>query len=53
MKSRKDWISICQAASVEEDTEKLLALVSELTKVLDESLAHPSRGRLLYESDGV
>ena len=52
MRTRKDWIKICESASVEEDPEKLLALVSELTKALDEHLAHPSRGRFLYEHDG-
>ena len=32
----KSWLKLCQRASVEEDNEKLLALVKEIIRLFDE-----------------
>jgi hypothetical protein len=32
----KDWRRLCEAAAREEDSEKLMVLVSEINKLLDE-----------------
>lgn len=32
----KDWRKLCEAASKEEDPDKLMALVAEINKLLDE-----------------
>jgi hypothetical protein len=36
-REQQDWRSICEAASKEQDSETLIALVSELMKILDKS----------------
>jgi hypothetical protein len=36
---KHDWKEICEAASKEHDSEKLMALVSELMKALDDRKA--------------
>jgi hypothetical protein len=33
---KRDWRELCEAASKEQDPEKLKAIISELIKVLDE-----------------
>jgi hypothetical protein len=37
-KDEKSWRELCKAASCEMDSEKLMALVSELTLALDRQL---------------
>jgi hypothetical protein len=34
---RRDWRALCKAASVEQNSERLMALIAELIKTLDES----------------
>jgi hypothetical protein len=36
-KGRRDWRALCEAASKEKDSKRLLALVKELNEVLDET----------------
>jgi len=38
---RRDWRELCEAASKENDSEKLIALVSELVEVLDDRRVPP------------
>jgi hypothetical protein len=33
---KRDWRELCEAASKEKDSDRLIALVSELVEVLDE-----------------
>lgn len=45
---KRDWKELCEAASKELDPQRLLALVSELTQLLDEGpakLPQSPRGR--------
>jgi hypothetical protein len=35
-KARKQWMQLCEQAAVEQDAEKLLALVKEINQMLDE-----------------
>ena len=39
---QQDWRSICEAASKEQDSETLMALVSELMRILDEPATPPN-----------
>ena len=43
----KDWRKLCEAASKEEDPDKLMLLVSEIIKALDERNlnCNPASGR--------
>jgi hypothetical protein len=43
----RDWQDLCEAASKEPDSERLMTLVSELIKALDEhkTPANGARGR--------
>jgi hypothetical protein len=36
MKDKARWQELCEQASVEQDQKKLMALVAEITRVLDE-----------------
>ena len=36
MKDKPHWMKLCQQASVEQDPEKLMELVAEITRLLDE-----------------
>jgi hypothetical protein len=36
MKDKPHWVELCQQASVEQDPEKLMELVKEITRLLDE-----------------
>jgi hypothetical protein len=36
MKDKPHWMELCQQASVEQDPEKLMELVKEITRLLDE-----------------
>ena len=36
MKDREKWMELCAQAAVEQDTEKLLALVAEIDRLLAE-----------------
>lgn len=55
-KETRSWRELCEAASNEMDSEKLMALVSELTVALDQHLGRPeganysSRGNREYAS---
>jgi len=35
-KVREQWMQLCEQAAVEQDAEKLLALVKEINRMLDE-----------------
>ena len=35
-KAREQWMQLCEQAAVEQDAEKLLALVKEINRMLDE-----------------
>lgn len=42
-KAKEEWMRLCEQAAVEQDAEKLLVLVSEINRMLDEKerrLAH-------------
>ena len=47
-KRRRDWRALCEAASKEKDSTRLLSLVKELNEVLDETRNY--RGVYLRES---
>jgi hypothetical protein len=36
MKDKARWLELCEQASVEQDQRKLMALVAEITRLLDE-----------------
>ena len=36
MKDKQHWMELCQQASVEQDPEKLLELVNEINRLLEE-----------------
>ena len=36
MKDKPHWMKLCQQASVEPDPEKLMELITEVTRLLDE-----------------
>jgi hypothetical protein len=36
MKDKTHWTELCQRASVEQDHEKLMELINEITRLLDE-----------------
>jgi hypothetical protein len=36
MKDKPHWAELCQRASAEQDHEKLMKLISEITRLLDE-----------------
>ena len=36
MEDNSRWMALCQQASVEQDPEKLMALVKEITRLLEE-----------------
>jgi hypothetical protein len=38
------WRQLCQAAAIEQDPDKLLALVAEINKALGELHSKPERG---------
>jgi hypothetical protein len=35
-KVKEEWTQLCEQAAVEQDSEKLMALVSEINRMLDE-----------------
>jgi len=35
-KVKEQWMQLCEQAAVEQDAEKLLALVNEITRMLEE-----------------
>ena len=36
MKDKPHWMELCQQASVEQDAEKLMELIQEINRILDE-----------------
>jgi len=40
-KAKEQWIELCEQAAVEQDAERLLVLVSEINRMLDEERAAP------------
>jgi len=40
---KQEWEQLCEAASQEHDPEKLMSLISELMKTLDERQSPPSK----------
>jgi hypothetical protein len=41
--NRKKWMELCELASKESDPNKLLALINEITRLLDEKRKGQSR----------
>jgi hypothetical protein len=35
-KTKEQWMQLCEQAAVEQDTEKLMTLVNEINRMLDE-----------------
>ncbi len=35
-KVKEEWTQLCEQAAIEQDSEKLMALVSEINRMLDE-----------------
>ena len=35
-KVKEEWMQICEQAAIEQDSEKLMALVTEINRMLDE-----------------
>jgi len=33
---KEEWIQLCEQAAIEQDTEKLMSLVTEINRMLDE-----------------
>jgi hypothetical protein len=48
MRNKERWQELCELAAVEQDSEKLLALVQEINRLLDEK-----RNRLLNKPSGA
>ena len=48
MRNKERWQELCKQAAVEQDSEKLLALVQEINRLLDEK-----RDRLLNKQPGT
>jgi hypothetical protein len=48
MRNKERWQELCKLAAVEQDSEKLLALVQEINRLLDEK-----RNRLLNKQSGA
>jgi len=48
MRNKERWQELCKQAAVEQDSEKLLALVQEINRLLDEK-----RDRLLNKQPGA
>jgi hypothetical protein len=48
MRNKERWQELCKQAAVEQDSEKLLALVQEINRLLDEK-----RNRLLNKQSGA
>jgi hypothetical protein len=50
MKDKARWLELCEQASVEQDQKKLMALVAEITRLLDEKqerLMGPPKERVI------
>jgi hypothetical protein len=45
-KTKQHWMALCEQAAVEQDSEKLLALIHEIDRMLDDK-----EQRLKHESD--
>jgi len=37
---KEPWMSLCEQASAEQDSQKLVALAQEIARLLEEKLAH-------------
>ena len=48
MRNKERWQELCELAAVEQDSEKLLALVQEINRLLDDK-----RNRLLNKQSGA
>ena len=48
MRNKERWQELCKLAAVEQDSEKLLALVQEINRLLDDK-----RNRLLNKQSGA
>jgi hypothetical protein len=35
-KAKEEWMQVCEQAAVEQDSEKLMALIMEINRMLDE-----------------
>jgi hypothetical protein len=44
MKDKPHWMKLCQQASVEQDPEKLMELITEITRLLDEKTCTVATG---------
>ena len=36
-KVQEEWIQMCEQAAIEQDSEKLMALITEINRMLDEN----------------
>ncbi len=45
MKDKERWMRLCELAAVEQDHEKLMELISEITRLLDEKEARLKTNR--------
>ena len=46
---RERWLELCELAEKEQEPAKLLALVSEINRLLEEARLHPKRESLARE----
>ena len=44
-KVKEEWILMCEQAAVEQDSEKLMALIIEINRMLDEKELHLKGGK--------
>ena len=45
--SKEGWLNLCEQASVEQDPKKLIALITEINRLLDEKRKRLQRKRLM------
>lgn len=52
-KAKEEWIRLCEQAAVEKDSEKLMKLVAQITRMLDEKEQRLKRTPSDCESSSV
>ncbi len=46
-KAKEEWMQMCEQAAIEQDSEKLMALVTEINRMLDEKEQRLKSGKPL------
>jgi hypothetical protein len=48
-KAKEEWMQMCEQAAIEQDSEKLMALITEINRMLDEKDHRLKSGQLAKE----